>query len=155
MQSKGANGWQPEKWSYLKRSRTVINEIIALGTLIHVHALGGDLSSPFDLCVSACIQYVSACLCVFASNQPLSLIFFLPPPLPQSFSFRANSKGFIILSDLLLTRHYSWEYGTGKEREEHKNSINRRITKEDKEGEKLKTLKSQNVIWLGHWTTTV
>lgn len=60
MHSKGANGWQPEKWSYLKRSRTVINEIIVLGTLIHVHALGGDLSSPFDLCVSA----YSMCTCV-------------------------------------------------------------------------------------------
>lgn len=122
MQSKGASGWQPEKWSYLKRSRTVINEIIALGTLIHVHALGGDLSSPFDPCVSACIQYgcvcAHACLCVFASYQPLSIIFFLLFSLLQSFSFRANSKGFIILSDLLLTRKSSRGYGTGTEREE-------------------------------------
>lgn len=88
--SKGAIGWQPEKWSYLKRSRTVINEIIALDTLIHVHALGGDLSSPFDLCVSACIQYAyvraHACLCVLASNQPLSLIFF-PAFSPPSIIF--------------------------------------------------------------------
>lgn len=56
--SKGAIGWQPEKWSYLKRSRTVINEIIAPDTLIRVHALRADLGSPFDLCVSTCVQYV-------------------------------------------------------------------------------------------------
>lgn len=94
MQSKGTNGWQPEKWSYLKRSRTVINEIIALGTLIRVHAPGGDLSSPFDLCVSACSLRVCTCMsaCVFANNQPLSLFFFLlTSTLLQSFSFRANS----------------------------------------------------------------
>lgn len=92
MHSKGANGWQPEKWSYLKRSRTVINEIIVLGTLIHVHALGGDLSSPFDPCVSACIQYVyvqmHVSVCLQVTNPFHS--FFFPFPLLQSFSFTAT-----------------------------------------------------------------
>lgn len=113
MQSKGASGWQPEKWFYLKRSRTVINEIIALATLIHVHALGGDLSSPSDLCVSACTVCTmltcvcaNACLFVLANNQTISQIFFLFPSF-NHFVLSANSKGFIVLSDLLLTRNSS------------------------------------------------
>lgn len=110
MQSKGASGWQPEKWSYLKRSRTVINEIIALCTLIHVHALGGDLSSPFDLCVSACILYAHVrvrawSLCVFASNQSLSLT---TRPV-NHLLLELTAKVFIILSDLLFNQELQQE----------------------------------------------
>lgn len=123
MQSKGANGWQPEKWSYLKRSRTVINEIIALGTLIHVHALGGDLSSPFDLC--ECMYAVCVCVCTCISlcvcEEPMRSadILFEFSPLLQSFSLTANSKDFLsFFLTCFLISNSSRGYGTRKVSEE-------------------------------------
>ena len=42
--------------------------------------------------------------------------------------------------------------GGEKERDRYKD---RRTAMQDRQGEKLKTFKSQYAIWHGHWTTTV